>query len=244
MDGTVPCIFRGNLTDWKAGLWMYDKVYFVKGEPINKESFAIRSVSSKNHENVLGTITINDVIKVRLAPQLLEKQIDGVFDTDGNLIYNEQLKKVLYTYYYRNEYLVCDDSLNLVHRGHTIDTISRAQIKVTTIHSKNQSKLSAPPIIVNKRTATFGNYLFVQAGLMGRYETEEMWDKSSIIDVYDFLKKTYLFSFYVPNLLNQKMTDFRVVEDVFVALYDYSIVTYKIRTNAYQPRESKIVDAS
>lgn len=243
MDGTVPCIFRGNLTDWKAGLWMYDKVYFVKGEPINKESFAIRSVSSKNHENVLGTITINDVIKVRLAPQLLEKQIDGVFDTDGNLIYNEQLKKVLYTYYYRNEYLVCDDSLNLVHRGHTIDTISRAQIKVTTIHSKNQSKLSAPPIIVNKRTATFGNYLFVQAGLMGRYETEEMWDKSSIIDVYDFLKKTYLFSFYVPNLLNQKMTDFRVVEDVFVALYDYSIVTYKIRTNAYQPRESKIVDA-
>ena len=95
MDGTVPCIFRGSLTDWKANLWMHNKVYFVKGEPLNKESFSIRSISSKNHENVLGTITITDTIKVRLASLLLEKQIDGIFDTDGNLIYNEQLKKVL-----------------------------------------------------------------------------------------------------------------------------------------------------
>ena len=76
---------------------------------------------------------------------------------------------------------------------------------------------------------------------MGRYETEDMWDKSSIIDVYDFMKNTYLFSFYVPNLLNQKMTDFRVIDDVFVALYDHSIVTYKIRTNAYEPREFKFL---
>jgi len=241
MDGTIPCIFRGNITDWKANLSMYGKVYFTKAEPFDSKTFVIRAISSKNHENVLGTITITDTIKVRLASLLLEKQIDGIFDTDGNLIYNEQLKKVLYTYYYRNEYLVCDDSLNLVLRGHTIDTISRAQIKVTTIDSKNQSKLSAPPIIVNKRTATFGNYLFVHAGLMGRYETEDMWDKSSIIDVYDFMKNTYLFSFYVPNLLNQKMTDFRVIDDVFVALYDHSIVTYKIRTNAYEPREFKFL---
>ncbi|WP_369764932.1 MauE/DoxX family redox-associated membrane protein [Flavobacterium sp. WC2429] len=241
MDGTIPCIFRGNITDWKANLSMYGKVYFTKAEPFDSKTFIMRAISSKNHENVLGIIAITNTTTVRLASQLLEKQIDGVFDTDGNLIYNAQLKKVLYTYYYRNEYLVCDDSLNLVLRGHTIDTISRAQIKVAHIQSKNQSKLSAPPIIVNKRTATFGNYLFVHAGLMGRYETKEMWDKSSIIDVYDFMKNTYIFSFYVPNLLDQKMTDFRIVEDVFVALYDHSIVTYKIRTNAYEPRGFKIL---
>jgi uncharacterized membrane protein YphA (DoxX/SURF4 family) len=240
MDGTVPCIFRGNLTDWKANLWMYGTVYFTKAEPLDSETFVMRTISSKNHENVLGTIAITDTTKVRLAPHLLEKQIDGVFDTDGILVYNSQLKKVLYTYYYRNEYLVSDVSLNTVGRGHTIDTISQAQIKVAHIRSNNQNKLAAPPLVVNKRVATFANYLFVHAALMGRYENEVMWDKASIIDVYDFIQNTYLFSFYVPNLLDQKMTDFRVIDDVFVALYDHSIVTYAIRSNSYKPSVSKI----
>jgi uncharacterized membrane protein YphA (DoxX/SURF4 family) len=239
MDGTVPCIFRGNLTDWKASLWMYGTVYFTKAEPLNSETFAMRTISSKSHENVLGTIAVTDTTKVRLAPYLLEKQIDGVFDTDGMLLYNTQLKRVLYTYYYRNEYLVSNVSLNTVDRGHTIDTISRAQIKVAHIRSNNQNKLAAPPLVVNKRAATFANYLFVHAALMGRYETEAMWDKASIIDVYDFIENTYLFSFYVPDLLDQKMTDFRVIDDVFVALYDHSIVTYKIRSNFYKPKISK-----
>jgi uncharacterized membrane protein YphA (DoxX/SURF4 family) len=239
MDGTVPCIFRGNLTDWKASLWMYSTVYFTKAEPLNSETFAMRTISSKNHENVLGTIAVTDTTKVRLAPHLLKKQIDGVFDTDGMLLYNTQLKRVLYTYYYRNEYLVSNVSLNTVARGHTIDTISRAQIKVAHIRSNNQNKLAAPPLIVNKRAATFANYLFVHAALMGRYETEAMWDKASIIDVYDFIENTYLFSFYVPNLPDQKMTDFRVIDDVFIALYDHSIVTYAIRSDYYKPKISK-----
>jgi uncharacterized membrane protein YphA (DoxX/SURF4 family) len=240
MDGTVPCIFRGSIIDWKAGLRVYGSAYFTNAEPLNSETFAIRTISSKNHENVLGTIIIRDTAKVRLAPHLLERQIDGVFDTDGMLLYNTQLKRVLYTYYYRNEYLVSNVSLNTVDRGHTIDTISHAQIKVAHIQSRNENKLAAPPLVVNKRVATFANYLFVHAALMGRYETEAMWDKASIIDVYDFIENSYLFSFYVPNLPDQKMTDFRVIDDVFVALYDHSIVTYKIRTNSYKLNNSKM----
>jgi uncharacterized membrane protein YphA (DoxX/SURF4 family) len=240
MDGTVPCIFKGNIQDWKASLLMYGKAYFSLIEPINSQTFAFRAVSSKAHKNVLGTLKSNGTTQVKLADNLLKRQIDGLFDTDGMLLYNEQLQKVIYTYYYRNQYLITDSHLNLDYVGHTIDTTSRAQIKVAYIHSRKQSKLSAPPLLVNKGTSTYGNYLFVNAGLMGLYEPEEMWRTASIIDVYDFLHKRYDFSFYIDNQEQKKVDHFQVKGDLVVALIGHKIITYRLHTKDYAPDDFKL----
>ncbi|MFV8326856.1 MauE/DoxX family redox-associated membrane protein [Flavobacterium sp. ZS1P14] len=240
MDGTVPCIFKGNIQDWKASLQMYGKVYFSLIEPIDSQTFVFRAVSSTKHKNVLGTLKITSTNEVQLADNLLKSQIDGLFDTDGMLLYNQQLEKVIYTYYYRNQYLITDSHLDLDYVEHTIDTISRAQIKVAYIHSRKQSKLSAPPLLVNRGTATYGNYLFVNAGLMGLYEPEEMWRTASIIDVYDFLHKRYDFSFYIDNQDQKKMEYFQVKDDLVVALIGHKIVTYRLHTKGYAPADFKL----
>ncbi|MDO5968179.1 hypothetical protein Q4Q35_00010, partial [Flavivirga aquimarina] len=59
---------------------------------------------------------------------------------DGTLQYNQQRQELVYTYRYRNQYIVANDSLQLQRLGKTIDTISQAQIQVGTIASKNQQK--------------------------------------------------------------------------------------------------------
>lgn len=239
-DGTTPCIFKGSIKDWKGSLLMYGKAYFSLIEPIDSQTFVFRAVSSKAHKNVLGTLKSNGTTQVKLADNLLKRQIDGLFDTDGMLLYNEQLQKVIYTYYYRNQYLITDSHLNLDYVGHTIDTTSRAQIKVVYIHSRKQSKLSAPPLLVNKRTSTYGNYLFVNAGLMGLYEPEEMWRTASIIDVYDFLHKRYDFSFYIDNQDQKKVEHFQVKGDLVVALIGHKIITYRLHTKDYAPDDFKL----
>lgn len=120
MDGTVPVIYKGNLSDWKAKLVMYDNnYYFSKAAIIAPDKIAFRAQQIKTLYNILGTFTIKDSLQVQYAPQLLQKQIDGFFDTDGMMQFDRQSQKFIYTYYYRNQFIIADNNLNLIHRGYS-----------------------------------------------------------------------------------------------------------------------------
>ncbi|HEX9599907.1 MAG TPA: hypothetical protein VF985_00320, partial [Mariniflexile sp.] len=239
-DGMVSYIGRGNTTDWKAHAILNATTFFAKIEPIDSVHVVIRAVSSKTQENVLGKISFLDTSKVELSHKLLQKQIDGMFDVDGVLLYNRQLQKLVYTYYYRNQYIVADNDLQLDHLGKTIDTISRAQIKVGTIASKKQQKMAAPALTVNKYSATYGPYLFVNSKLVGRYEPIKVWDYTSIIDVYNIEENTYLFSFHVYDIGEAKLKEFRVFDDKFIGLIGNHIVTYQMGRNHF--KELPLID--
>jgi uncharacterized membrane protein YphA (DoxX/SURF4 family) len=228
-DGTTPCIFRGLVNDWKGSVWSAHTAYFTAFEPIDSSSVAIRAQSSATHESVLGIISKTDSAKVRLVSNLLEKQIDGIFDTDGNLIYNSQVDKIIYTYFYRNQYVITDKNLQLQSRENTIDTTSRADIKVTYIASRKESKLASPARTVNKITATYGRILYVNAGLMGKYESKNMWRTASIIDAYDFTSGRYSHSFYIYDKMHLKMREFRVEGPLLVALVGNYISIYSLK---------------
>ncbi|MBP4139781.1 hypothetical protein D0817_24605 [Flavobacterium cupreum] len=234
-DGSVPCIFIGDTTNWKAELKMYRKAYFSILKPIDDKTAVIRAIDSKTKANTLGLFTFNNDASLQLNGRLLLKQVDGIFDTDGSLLYNSQLDKVIYTYAYRNEFLMIDSQIGNHTSGHTIDTTTRAQVSVARIESKKVTTLSKQPKLVNKLTASFGNYLFVNAALIGKYEPEIMWKQASIIDVYDLSANTYAFSFYVYNIAGRTMDEFVVLNDRIVSLNGRSLTIEKLQTNYYKP---------
>ena len=43
----------------------------------------------KNKELVLGNLNINDLKEPHLYPNILQKQVDGFFDCDGILLFDE-----------------------------------------------------------------------------------------------------------------------------------------------------------
>ncbi|MBD0724767.1 hypothetical protein B6A10_06205 [Flavobacterium sp. L1I52] len=229
-DGTVPVIFRGKTSDWKAHIWMEGAAYFNAMIPVTKDRMLIRALSSTTKENILGTISDSGKIVTQLNSHLLVKQIDGVFDTDGMLLYNHELDKMIYTYYYRNEFIVADSLLNSDYIGHTIDTTTKAKIKVSYIKSHQMSKFSAPPQIVNKTSSSFGRYLYVNAALMGKYEPEEMWTTASIIDVYDLVSQSYQYSFYVDDQKNKKMSDFQVWKNLLIGIRGNHLFSYRFKS--------------
>jgi hypothetical protein len=228
-DGTVPVIFRGKTSDWKAEVWMENKAYFSKYVVLSENKIGIRALSRKTGENILGVISKDSVVNVTLNPNLLTKQIDGVFDTDGYFVCNKDQKRLLYTYAYRNQYLQIDSLLNKITVGKTIDTVSKAHLKVAYVASRKESKLAAPPLVVNKNAASSGKYLFVNAGLIGKYEARDSWDKSSVIDVYDLTNNTYALSFYIADHHKQKMSDFMIEHNLLVAIIGSNIVTYRLK---------------
>ncbi len=229
MDGTVPVIYKGRISDWKAKLVMFNNnYYFSKAEIIAPDKIAFRAQQLKTLYNILGTFTFNDTLQVQYAPQLLQKQVDGFFDTDGMMQFDRQSQKFIYTYYYRNQFIVADSNLNLIHRGNTIDTTTRAKLKVAHIKETGQRKLASIPPTVNQTTAVFNKLLFVNSTLIGRYEPREMWKEASIVDVYNIEKNTYLSSIYIYDANRTKLKEMFVVNNNLFAIIGHRVYKYNL----------------
>lgn len=225
-DGSVPIIYRGLVSDWKAQIWVTKKPYFTVLQPVDSNRCVFRGQQLGTNENVLGSIEFKDRLKIEKHNALLQKQIDGLFDTDGTLVYSEGSKNIVYTYFYRNEFIVTDNNLKLLRRGKTIDTISRAKLKVVTLKQSGDTKLAAPPQTVNLKSTVFNQLLFNQSGLRGRYESVENWKYASIIDVYDISLNTYISSFYIYHEHKMKMRDMMATDTAIYAIIGHQIVRY------------------
>ena len=227
-DGLEAFAFRGTITDWNASIWIDKVAYFNSFVPIDSSHAAIRALSSDNNENILGTMKKEEKDTAVFNSKLLDKQIDGVFDTDGILLYNNKHRHLLYVYAYRNEYLTTDPGLQLKIIGNTIDTTSRAKIKVAYINNLKASKLASPARIVNKTAATDGDFLYVNSKLIRQFEPESTWSEASIIDVYNFITKAYLFSFHLYDKEHSKVSKFVIDSGRAYALAGRTLTVYHL----------------
>lgn len=227
-DGTIPCVFRGSMDTWRAKQLRINKTYFNSFEPMDSVTAAIRTRDALTKESLLGKLVFSDKKqKVQTNGTLLQKQIDGVFDSDGLLFFNKEEKSLIYTYYYRNQFIIADSTLKLVARGNTIDTTKWAGIKISTLQN-GARKMAVPPLIVNKLGATFGSNLFVNSNLRGHFESLTLWKQSTVIDVYDIRKKTYIHSFYIHNIEDSKAHAMLVTEKYIYFLFGNALVSYTL----------------
>lgn len=88
--------------------------------------------------------------------------------------------------------------------------------------------LASLPTIGNGHACVAGKYLFVQSNLLSATESEEMFSRSSVVDVYDITQGLYQVSFYIPDYKDLEMTDFRVVGQKLIALSGRYLVVYEM----------------
>jgi hypothetical protein len=225
MDGVKPAVYQIDFSNLKY-VRQVNTPFFTNGISISQNSFVFRSVDSRN-ENILLKMTADSPF-FKTGVGLLQKQVDGIFCTDGILIKDPGLSKIVYVYYYRNQFICMDTNLNLLYRGKTIDTVSYAHISVATIASGRQTVLSSPPLMVNKQSSANEDWLFVHSALRADNETQAVMDAVSIIDVYSLKDGKYYLSFYLPDFRGKKIRDFKVFGNTLVALYDHYIYTYHL----------------
>jgi hypothetical protein len=230
--GVMPGLFRGTLDRLEAYRFMPDSAYFVEAVPIGGHSFALRSRSRKSNAYELAKQT-KDTPHFEFKYGLLEKQIDGIFCVDGSLHYNSDLKKLIYLYAYRNQYIVMDTNLNLVDRFHTIDTFSRVQMKVANIESGDYSMLATPPAIINGISSVSGDYLFIQSNLLAHNEDQDKFSRSAVIDVYNINTGSYTFSFYINRHLNKATSGFQVSNNHLAVIFEKHLVIYDLDQNIF-----------
>jgi uncharacterized membrane protein YphA (DoxX/SURF4 family) len=226
IDGTVPVIYRGLISDWKAKVISEKQFYFSDIVFINHKQLAFRTQKPPTGENILGVSSGYDNPEIKYNPQVLQKQIDGIFDTDGMLQYSTTLHKLIYIYYYRNQYSITNENLKVEHRANTIDTTTKAKLKVVKMKQSGDIKLAAPPYIVNRHTTVQGNLLFVNSMLRGKYEEIDVWKYATVVDVYDLSKRTYLLSFYVYDEEAGRMKNFFAADSALYIISGHYLLKY------------------
>lgn len=226
IDGTVPVIYRGLISDWRAKVISEKKFYFSDIVFMDDNQMAFRTQKPPIGENILGVINSSGNPKIKYNPLVLEKQMDGIFDTDGTLQYSSTLHKLIYTYYYRNQYIIADDNLKVEHRANTIDTTTKAKLKVVKMEKSGDVKLGAPPYMVNRHTAVQGNLLFVNSLLRGKYEDKDVWKYATVVDVYDLSKQFYLLSFYVYDEEAGRMKNFFAADSALYIISGHYLLKY------------------
>lgn len=228
MDGAIPFIFRGRIGDWKANLWMKDKAYFDKAIPIDTNKLYINTVSTQTHMRTLGHIEKLDGFKIVLNTDILEKQIDGLFDVDGIMAVSPNHQTLGYIYFYRNQFMLMDPDLELIKRQKTIDTVQKAQIKLSETNTKGETEMKAPPLVVNRMATIYNDLLLINSNRLGKYELKSMLKEASIIDVYNWKKGSYEFSFYLYNIGNKTIKEFSVYDNYLMALIDDELSIYEL----------------
>lgn len=229
-DGFMPGIFRGRIGEWRTAKRIPEyNEYFTQLLPLGPSSFGIRSNRPKTREHVLAKLQRSEPV-FTMDTTLLQKQLDGFFCTDGMLTYDAALHRLVYTYYYRNEFIVYDTSLKLGYRGHTIDTFRRANIRIGHISSENTNTLTYKRT-TNLATWSSGNHHYILSNLLARNDRPDLFPLMSIVDVYDLRFDRYRFSFLLTNSdAENKLREFRMIDDkILIGIAGNHLVCYTMR---------------
>jgi hypothetical protein len=222
------------IDDWKAKRFDHDEEFFLDLVPLGPNSFFVKSLSAETKESVLGKI-FTDSPYYYFDSSLLERQVDGVFCTDGIMLHNEEFNRLIYVYRYRNQFLLMDTSLHNIGIGNTIDTVTRAKVKVRAIDSGKTKTLAVPPPAVNNTAATYSHWLFVNSHLLAQNEHPKAHAEASVIDVYDLTSRAYLFSFYVRSpTKSQSLREFVVRNNILISLFIDQVRIYDLNPAFFQ----------
>ncbi|MGE6397057.1 DoxX family protein [Chryseobacterium scophthalmum] len=232
-DGNVPVIYRGRLGDSVAKTISYGDAFFNQLSVLDSMKFALRTQKRADKQYAIAFLDLMRIPKLELKPVVLQRQVDGVFDVDGLLNVEPKTGKVVYTYFYRNQYIVMDSSLNILRRLNTIDTISRANVSVIKL-SDGRTKMNAPSFSVNKGFTLHGNLIFNRSNLKGKHEPSNSWKTSSIIDVYRTDEQRYIGSFYIRHKNSKAMSSMITDGGYLYVLIGNELQRYRIRDGAFK----------
>lgn len=204
---------------------------FTRAACISNQSFVLRSATVLNNMPDQVFIKANLSDKTIINENALSRfSGDAGISTDGLLYYDAATNSLVYVYYYSNEYICFDTSLNIRYKKVTIYPDTGYHISADGIGpsgNKIFTNIAASRVINWKCDANAGR-LYINSPFIADNEVPELFKKNTVIDVYDISKATYLYSFYIPSYKKQKIEGFKVTGNTLLAIYQHDLILYTL----------------
>lgn len=203
---------------------------FSRFLPLSSSSYVLLVFDTLSGQNKIIKKQFRTSAQASPSP-ILSRQYDGFFCTQGTFAYDHYSHKLFYTYQYRNEIIALDTNLNVLYRTHTIDTINKVHLQIDTLISGSMAKatFTSPPLVVNQSTDADEEYLYVHSRLQADNETIDLFKRSSVIDVYRQQDGAYQFSFYLADIEDNKVNNFRIFNKRVIALNGPHLSIYTLK---------------
>lgn len=200
-------VYRGDINTWSLTDTIHRHNFFSEFQPSNDSVLILRTFSGDR-----STFRLQKEIhgEVMSTDGVLEKQVDGLFCTDGMLRRDPVTGRIVYVYFYRNNFICMSSQMNIEYLGQTIDTTSVAKIRVAKNKEHGYSTLSSPPFVVNRAANCYDGKLFVNSKLKADNEQKGEFAVHDVIDVYDLITGYYSGSFYIPYAEGKRLRHFVV----------------------------------
>lgn len=225
-DGTIPSILTGNFSDMHAKPLECTYGYFDQFIPLSDKRVVFRQ-GNRSGAYVLAISSPGQGLVIK--DNILVKQVDGKFCVDGMMGYNESTHQVVYAYFYRNKFITIDSALKFPMVRTTLDSVSRARIKVSEFeYEGRKTGVVVPELIVNSQMFTSDDFLFLRSNIRARNESRELFDAQPRIDVFDLPTGHYLASFNLPLGTDEKPREFVALDNTLFALTDERLITFAI----------------
>ena len=205
---------------------------FTRCVMISPGSYIYRGISIDTNQRAINQLfyKYNSLTHALIKEtNISELNNDAGMPSDGLLNYDSKTHLITYSNFYRNKFICMDTNLNLVYTSKTIDTINYFQIAPEAGKiSKNTSLVTntKPKRVINWKSCVSDGLLYNNSKLRADNETKTNSDDHAVIDVYDVKTGKYISSFYVPLYREEKMRDFKIVENRLIAVYKNYIVSY------------------
>lgn len=201
-----------------------EQTLVIDAVPVSATRVILKTTHPSDHTFVLA---VQERGKLQSPTHLLEKQLDGRFCTDGIMRTNPERDRIIYVYYYRNEFVCTDTALNLLYRANTIDTISQARISVAHVSSERSISLSSPARVVNQNAQVSEDRIYIESKMVADNEAPDIFDKYHVIDVYALTDGAYQFSFYLPRKGKQQL-EYRIKQNRLFLLSHTELSWYEL----------------
>src|SRR5690606_31435074 len=174
-----------------------ESLSFSAAVPLSMDRYVLRTYNDNGNNVNLSLLDTKNGSFQRIDDILdQEDQPKDLYSNDGMLLYNKELRKIIYVLYYKNKVFHFNTDLKDKQVLQTIDTISTPDFNISYLEKKQQLKMSKNGTMVHKYAATSGNFLYISSDRMGKNERREMYREATIIDVYNLKTNTYHNSFY------------------------------------------------
>lgn len=232
-DGTVPVLFKGTLNTNKFDRPLIPPFHFINLETDFKGSFLSSSLNPQKKQIEIQYSIIDSFSWKKYSKIEFDITNENPFISDGHLVYNHQLSKYIYMYYYQNKIVLISSDFSHIEKMKTIDSSKVSMPKIFKSNNQNTYKIIEKPFVLQNTAATYGSYLFVKSERIGLFEPKEMLSQACIIDVYNIENKHYLFSFYLYDFKKERIKSFLVSEDKLIGITNKYLVFYEIDTSLF-----------
>lgn len=194
--------------------------------PLNNDALVAKSYNSQRKTR--------SIVRLQKGQPLVNQSYlppgkpDGLYSTDGILLWNETSQQLLYIHHFINSVTILDSACKLLATHATIDWADSLKGGVITSQQQGNQVQQVESAIVNQMATTDQHLVMVYSKAPANNQPLAQFRKNATIDVYELPAFTYLYSFYLPLAQDQHLVDMQLHRQQLFVLMGTELIRYQL----------------